>query len=137
MRGKPVDIESYRGHFVDVCDMISCDFITVKNAIAQLDNKIPYWLFRKMQREDDQCKKLWENAKLDQTHYGDDIQTDMINESIRGERDTKDAMHISTMIKWKMEKFNPRQYGDRAAIVTEECVDRLNKFIDSETNGKS
>ena len=76
-------------------------------------------------REDDQCKKLWENAKLDQTHYGDDIQTDMINESIRGERDTKDAMHISTMIKWKMEKFNPRQYGDRAAIVTEECVDRL------------
>jgi len=134
-RNTTKDITATRKNFADVCEKISCSFITVKDAITLAGSKIPYWEFRKLARESEDFRKMYFNAKEDQTHIGDDIMTDMINESIAGHRDAKDAAHICNMAKWKMEKLNPRYFGDKQAMVLEELMVKVAALADKEMNG--
>jgi hypothetical protein len=127
----------YRDKFLEVCNMLASDFLTVKQAISLAGDKISYGIFRRLIREEPEFEKIYISSKKEMTEVVDDVMTEIINDAREGKINAKDAMHICRIMQWKMEKLNPRRFGDRGAILVEETCEKLQAFIDSETNGKS
>jgi hypothetical protein len=123
-------------NFQEVCEILSSDLITVKEAIERGGRKMSYDNFRRLIREDEACRKDYEISKMEQAEVGADVIKNMIRESIANQRDPKEAAHIVSMTKWLCEKYAPRLYGDRTSILAEEMYEKLQKMVKQEMNGE-
>lgn len=133
----PMDVEKTKESFGKICEVMGGDLMTVKEAIKESKETMSYDHFRKLIREREDFREMYKSAKEEQAEICIDEIKKALKKVLSGELDPKAATSVFMMAKWLAEKYAPREYGDRAAILLEEMKEELEKFKAKEMNGNA
>lgn len=130
-----IDLKEAKESFERICEFMGGDLMTVKEALEKSGEEMSYHMFRKLIREKEDFRTLYKIAKEEQAEICIDEMKKALRGIINETLSPKAAASAFAIWKWLSEKYAPREYGDRAAILLEEMKGKLEDMIGKEMNG--